>query len=207
MILCISLLGVRALMPNFYMQSTKDTIVCDNVLKLSRDMTRAWEENAIWTRMLMISTLGNLPDEQAVYTRLMRNSLDMGNVFRTYFGNVPAQNITNLFARQIEIISRFIHAVKIGNNASAELISREWNWNAFAIAGYLSSINSFYSRNVLQTRLYEYVRLTINQIAMRKSEDYWGDIMVFDLVENQALRVSDYLVDGIKKKFPDRFSA
>jgi hypothetical protein len=54
--------------------------------QLRLDMRMLWEEHITYTRNYIISALGDLPDQDAVAKRLLRNQDDIGNAIKPYYG-------------------------------------------------------------------------------------------------------------------------
>jgi len=53
--------------------------------------------------------------------------------------------------------------------------------------------------------LYEHLKLTTEEAAMRLAANYPADIRAFDNVEREALAMADYFTQGIVTQFPQDF--
>ena len=49
-------------------------------------MRKLWEDHITWTRLVIVSFAGGLPDLQATEARLLANQVDIGNAIKPYYG-------------------------------------------------------------------------------------------------------------------------
>ena len=50
------------------------------------DMRKLWEDHITWTRLYIVSAVGNLPDKAATTERLLQNQTDIGNAVKPFYG-------------------------------------------------------------------------------------------------------------------------
>ncbi|MED4750711.1 LysM peptidoglycan-binding domain-containing protein [Brevibacillus choshinensis] len=174
----------------------------DELRKMFRTL---WEQHVAWTRMVIISIAGSLPDEDLTTKRLLRNPGDMANVLKPFYGNENAAHFEKLFTEHLVIAVQLVKAAKAGNNRAAADAERRWYANADEIASFLHSINPFWSEEVLRAMLHEHLALTKNQAVFRLTKDYASDIATFDKIEQQALEMADAFSDGVVKQFSTYF--
>lgn len=53
--------------------------------------------------------------------------------------------------------------------------------------------------------LYKHLKLTSDEVAARLQKNYAADIKAYDLVQNEALNMSHFFVNGIVRQFPNLF--
>lgn len=70
----------------------------------------------------------------------------------------------------------------------------------------LSSANTNWSTDDLRKILNEHLTLTKAEAVARFTGNYTGDIATFDQIHKHANGMSDAIVAGIVKQFPERFS-
>lgn len=71
-------------------------------MNLSDEMNTLWEQHVFWTRLFLISVAENLKDLNETEKRLLRNSVDIANIYRRYYGNSVAQRIQNLLTEHLK---------------------------------------------------------------------------------------------------------
>lgn len=174
-------------------------------VRLLEKMNLAWEQHIMWTRMLLISIAADLNDLEYTERRLMRNPRDIADIFRTYYGDRVANEIERLLTEHLKIGKEIIVALKNKDNELATSLSKSWYENADQMAEAFSSINPFYDKEAVRKMLYEHLELTTKEVTSRLSGNYEEDIKAYDMVQREALDMSQYFVSGIIKQFPNRF--
>lgn len=172
---------------------------------LMNEMRRLWQEHIAWTRMTIISMVENLPDTDVVTNRLLRNPTDFAMLLRTLYGNEVALNFENLLKEHLIIAADLVKAAKAGDKKSAADIEDKWYKNADEIATFLAGINPFWSEQIWKEMMQEHLALTKSEATDRINKFYAADIIVFDQIETQAMKMADVMSEGIIRQFPDKF--
>lgn len=176
-----------------------------NKVNLLNQMNIAWLEHVFWTRLLLISIAGSLGDLEATKTRLLENPKDIANVFRRYYGNNVANVIQTLLTEHLAIGYDLIVALKNGNETKAQELNTAWYKNADEMAEAFNSINPYYPKEEVRRMLYEHLRLTTEEVSARLQSKFAEDIKLYDMVQKEALQMSEFFVDGIARQFPNMF--
>ncbi|MGE5328416.1 MAG: LysM peptidoglycan-binding domain-containing protein [Deltaproteobacteria bacterium] len=174
-------------------------------LELRNYLRMLWEEHIAWTRMAIISTAANLPDQDLVVNRLLQNAPDMGAALKPFYGNEKGEKFSSLIKDHLVIASQLVNASKVGDSKAAAAAEKKWYDNADEIARFLSSINPYWSEEALTEMLYNHLALTKTEAVARLKKDYAADIAAYDKIEKQALKMADTLSEGIVKQFPQKF--
>ncbi len=170
-------------------------------LALHDHMRLLWEQHVYWTRLAFISTIFGLPDQQYTVNRLLRNPKDFEAVLKMYYGEDTAKTFSDLLTAHLKIASDLVNAVKSGNNAAAADSEKQWYANAGQIAGFLASINPYWT-------MQDWTRMLDSHLAMTKAEansilkqNYEDSINIFDQIEQEALMMADMMTQGLMKQF------
>lgn len=173
---------------------------------LKSDMRMLWEEHIAWTRMTIISIAANLPDQDLVIKRLLRNATDMGAALKPFYGDENASKFGSLIKDHLLIAVQLVKAAKVGDSKAAADAEKKWYANADEIAAFLNNINPNWPKETMLTMLHDHLALTKSEAVARLTKDYATDIAMYDKIEKQVLTMADELTDGIVKQFPNKFT-
>lgn len=154
-------------------------------------MRRLWMDHILWTRLFIVSALGDLPDANDTATRLMRNQKDIGDVIGMFYPNA-SQAITQLLTQHIVIASQLVEAAK--NKLDISDIRKQWYANADNISNLFQQINQ--NLNLRQS-FYHHLQLTESEITNRLNGNYNHEISFFDSAMNQAVDMADIISAGL----------
>ena len=168
-------------------------------------MRRVWEQHVYWTRMFLISAAARLPDLNATTARLMQNPKDIANVFAAYYSADTAKTIERLLTEHLQIGGAIITALRDGQTAQADALTRRWYANADEMADAFDAMSPFYQREEVRKMLYTHLDLTTTEVKERLAGNFAADIAAFDRVEQEAISMADYFSAGIMAQFPQRF--
>jgi len=168
-------------------------------------MRQLWDDHVFWTRLYIVSALGDLPDKQVTTERLLRNQTDLGNAIKPFYGDAAGTKLTALLRDHILIAADIVTAAKAGDAAKLESSKTRWVSNADDIASFLSTANpSHWPAADMKTMMREHLDLTTAELTARLQKDWAADGAAFEKVRTQILRMSDMLADGVAAQFPDK---
>ncbi len=173
---------------------------------LRTEMRRLWEDHIVYTRNFIISTLANLPDQQAVTQRLLANQKDIGDAVKPYYGAAAGDKLTGLLREHILIAADVVKAAKAGNKDQLGKAQQRWNANGKDIATFLSGANPNWSKSSLESMLQKHLDFTTGEVVGRLQKDWTADIKSYDDGHMHMLMFADALTDGIVRQFPNKFS-
>jgi hypothetical protein len=177
-------------------------------MTLRNNMREAWEDHIIWTRLLIVSTVSDLPDTEAALTRLLQDQVDIGNLVKPYYGDAAGEQLTLLLEGHIMGAVDLLTAAARHDSAAVKTASDNWYANGNDIAAFLSSANpEAWQLNALQAMMREHLDLTLEEAVAHLKGDYAKDIADYDRVHEHILGMADALSAGIISQFPDRFGA
>ncbi|WML38346.1 LysM peptidoglycan-binding domain-containing protein [Neobacillus sp. OS1-2] len=189
-------------------QSTKCGAGCvsKEEMELRIFMRVLWEEHVAWTRMAIISLNFKLPDIDFVIKRLLRNATDMGNAFKTYYGEQVGVEFAALIKDHLVIAAELVKAAVAGNNNTAAAAEKRWFQNAADIAVFMNRINPLnWPRDAVNEMMNHHLQLTKLEAICMIIKNFEADVAVYDQIEKQARGMADTFSDGITKQFPNQF--
>ena len=166
-------------------------------LCLMNQLQQLWGQHVYWTRFFIISTAESLDDLTPVTSRLLRNPKDFARFLAPIYGTKIACQFQELFTRHLLIAADLINAAKNGKMEKADHIRKQWYQNAEAIASFLSSINQCWKKTKWIDMLYSHLEMTEKEAILRLQGNYAADIEMFDDIENEALKMANYMFCGI----------
>ena len=159
----------------------------------------------MWTRSLVISIADNLKDINATTNRLLMNPVDIGNLYKLYYGNTVGSNIADLLKQHLVIGGELIKALKAGDMVNVSNLNRAWYKNADDMAFAFVSINPHYVEKDIRDMLYVHLDLLKKDVTNRLASNYDAEVNDFDNTEKHALIMADTFTDGIINQFPNKF--
>ena len=175
-------------------------------LAFRNDMRVLWQDHVTWTRLAVISLLGNTPDTSATVGRLLQNQTDIGNAIKPFYGDAAGNALTDELRKHILIAADLIAAAKAGNADQVAAQQARWHQNAEDIAALLNSVNpELWNQDAVLAMLDEHLRLTTDEVVARLQGNWAADVASYDRIHHHALGMADTLSTGIIEQFPKRF--
>src|SRR5262245_45343531 len=109
----------------------------DQRIQLHDAMRRLWEDHVTYTRLFIVSDVGNLPDKEATTKRLLKNQQDLGNAIKPYYGEQAGTQLAGLLIDHIVIASKLVDAAKAHEGVMVADLTNRWFANADNIANFL----------------------------------------------------------------------
>ena len=166
-----------------------------------------WEEHVAWTRLTIISLVDIKDPTETVATenRLLRNTKDMAEVCRMFYGEEAAAKFDELMTEHLTTAAELVQAAVAEDNAKVDEAEKRWYKNADEIAATLNTLNPNWEEKEMKNMLYDHLRLTKAEAMARLTKDYATDISTYDEIEIQARMMADGFSHGIIMQFPDKF--
>lgn len=173
--------------------------------EIKMEMRKLWEDHITYTRNYIISALADLPDGDAVATRLLKNQDDIGDAIKPYYGADAGKKLSALLRDHIMIATEVVKAAKGGDKKQLEDAQAKWSLNGKDIAAFLSDANPNWDRRDLEKMLQKHLDLTTGEVVGRLTKDWVKDIKAYDEGHIHMLMFADMLSNGIIKQFPAKF--
>lgn len=187
-------------------QNGINNCISEEKLELIDNVRALLDDHMIFERSLIVSVADNLRDINVINERMLNNAVEIGNLFRIYYGNDIADRITTLFRNHSIIGGRLIEAYKRGDAQAAETLNREWTQNASNIAEALSGANPYYIEAEVRRLMNEHLELVKQLVSNRFAANYQREADTFDAARNQIIMMADYFSNGIIEQYPKRFN-
>lgn len=171
-------------------------------LHLNHILRELWEQHIMWTRSFIISATRNLDDREFVTRRLLLNPQDFAAVFNQFYGPWTAQKLSCLLTKHLliatDIVSVGLSGIPI---PTIQDLQRQFYQNAGQIAAFLSRLNPHWNEKIWRGMLYNHNGLVELAAGLVASAQYDLEVEMFAEIEDQALRMADYMTEGIIRQF------
>ena len=168
-------------------------------------MNKLWEDHVTWTRNVILCLVDGLPGADQAVKRLMQNLVDIGNAVKPFYGDDAGNKLTELLKVHIAISADVVKSAKAGNKIALDSASKIWYANADEISAFLSNANPNWALADMQMMMNHHLKLTTDEAVQRIKKNYDADIIAYDKVHEEILKMSAMLADGIIKHFPKKF--
>src|SRR5216117_398176 len=151
-------------------------------------MRKLWEDHVTWTRLFIVSAVGNLPDKDATTQRLLQNQTDIGNAVVDFYGRDAGNKLTALLRDHILIAANIVTAAKAGDNAKVASENKRWRDNATDIANFLHNANpKQWPQPTLQAAMFKHLDQTLDEATHQLKGDYPASVNDYDHVVEHIL--------------------
>lgn len=189
------------------MKSLADsTSVKQTAVELTVNMHNLWDDNAAWTRTVLLCFVDDLPGTNQATKRLLQNQAEIGNSLKPYYGVEAGRKLTLLLNNHIQISAEMVYAAKSKNKTLLEAANKQWHANAEEISQFLSSRNPDWSFRDMKEMMNKQIILITDQVQQRMNKNYDADIAAYDKAHSEILKMSVIISTGIIKQFPEKFT-
>jgi hypothetical protein len=201
--------GVGALLPAGISQdhSAAAADARTNRAAFGDTMRVLWEDHIVWTRMVIVSMVDDLPDQSLATDRLLRNQDDIGDAIKPFYGDAAGEQLSALLREHIIGAATLVNAAKAGDSDAIEEAAAGWYANGDEIAAFLNAANPrHWPLAEMQAMMRDHLDLTLAEAVARLEGRYADDIAAYDAIHVQILHMADMLSDGITAQFPAKFA-
>ncbi|MDR7870723.1 MAG: hypothetical protein RIN55_07700 [Tissierellaceae bacterium] len=172
-----------------------------NELDIIKEFRLLWNQHSEWTRMAIDAIVFNLPNEEQVVNRLLRNPKDFGMTFSRFYGSSIGNRFSDLLTEHLVLAADLIKAILAGNLEEANEINARWYRNAEEIAEFLGRINPCWSEEEWREMYFEHLQFVADEAMTLINGEYQRNIDVYDALEEQAMEMADTMSEGIIDQF------
>lgn len=167
------------------------------------DIRMFWFELVTWVRYYMLSRYLGIGNVEAVSQRLRQVPVDYTNTLKQVFGEQVAADLLQALNDYLDLLDQFITAQMAGDVEEINRITQLLYQNADRRAALISSVNPFWDYNEWRDRLYNNLRITIDESTTLLTKDYARNIDIFSRLLDLAESTSSYFAQGLYQYFND----
>jgi hypothetical protein len=171
---------------------------------LEARMRQLWDAQVTWTRLYVVSALGDLPDTANARARLFGSPTDFEAAIGPYYGRQKAQDFSAALSLHLQTLVAVLHATTERDTQTLVALRPRWRTDAETTAAALGRINPAWSTPAFLNRLDELARLTDREVSLRARGDFKSDITTFDEAHERALELGELMARDILGQFPPR---
>ena len=169
-------------------------------------MRELWEDHIVWTRMVIVSAVDDLPDVTQAIDRLLANQDEIGDAVKPFYGDAAGEQLSALLREHIAGAADLLAAAKSGDVAAVKAATEAWYANGDEIAAFLAAANPRqWPVSEMEAMMRDHLDLTLAEAVARLQGRYVDDIAAYDAIHAQILHMADMLSDGIVAQFPGQF--
>lgn len=172
---------------------------------LKNNMYKLWEAHAAKTRNMILCIVDELPGKEQALKSLRQNQVDIGDAIKPFYGEEGGKTLTSLLEQHTALAAEVATAAKAGDDTRREEANTRWNVNAKIIAAYFSNANPYWSTADMQEMMNTHLNLTNDVVQQRVKKNYEADLIAYEKVQVEVVKMSDILAEGIVKQYPEKF--
>lgn len=161
-----------------------------------------WGQHIMWTVLVMMESVYDLPGVDAFSYRLLRNAADFAEAIRPFYGDEAAQRFENLLRDHIIIASELIQVAQAEDINQVNELWQRWVDNANQIAEFLGSLNPEWSPEDWSAMLMEHLELLWAALTNMLEQNSQALVDSIDALDAQAIEMADMMAEGIAEQFP-----
>jgi hypothetical protein len=162
-------------------------------------MRKVYEDQILWTRMVVLSVLDGVKGQEVYAHRLWENYEACEELMAPYYGD-GAEKFGHLLEEHVVLTVKVLEDVKAGSVFAS--ILPYWYENGDQLAAVMTALNPKYWPE-MESRLVwrRYLDLTLETALARHKGDWGADVQAYDALHLHALRLADYMSLGMQNQF------
>lgn len=166
-----------------------------------------WVDHIFWVRSVVVAKAdGNRNAEMEADKQVVANAKKLAGVLEPFYGKPANEKLFNLLAGHYGAIKEYLTAtIPSPNTEKQKMATDKLTTNAVEIATFLSSANPNLPKDTLVSLLSAHGGHHVAQINEIQKKDFAAEARTWDDMKKHMYVLSDTLVNGIAKQFPDKF--
>jgi uncharacterized protein YihD (DUF1040 family) len=180
-------------------------VTCLNETEFKNNMRKLLEDHIIWTRNTLLCIVDDMPGREESINRLIRNQVETALIFKQFYGDKVGNDLADLLKAHISIYKELVVAYDRGSREEINDATKRWYDNADEISELLLSINPYWKQIEIRNMITTHLKLK-NDAALQRILRNWGeDVVTYDKLHIDVLKIADILSDGIINQFSQKF--
>lgn len=169
-----------------------------NVVNTIREL---WIQYFIWMTDYLNNIVCIFGNTSFIIGRIREALQNFVTEFEKHYGHGNAITFEIFLINYLNDATNLLNAIKVGDIGKASAARTEWYKNADDIANLFSTINPYWSKQEWQNLIYDHMRLVENQFIYRLNNQCTTEITRDENVNNQILKIANYMAEGIINQF------
>jgi hypothetical protein len=136
-------------------------------------------------------------DGDAAAVNLLTTMEATGKALEPYFGEDAAKELVGLLRSHVLIAVELLSAARSGHIETFKKEDERWIASADEIAGFLSSLDPAWPRDVLERHLQLLLQLTKDEAVARVAGNTRVDLGTYDAIHEEAMVIADLMEEGL----------
>lgn len=177
----------------------------ETAAELKNKMTILWLKQATWSRTVLLCEIDQLPGTAEAERRLTQNQIEIGNLFKPYYGIEAGRKLSLLLNQMVHFTGEICAATKKNDTLKIQLLNEKWQNLSIEITAFFSARNPAWADINMNQYFVNQINYTNQQAKYRTKKEYASDIESFDQTTDQMMKIAEILSTGIVNQFPAMF--
>lgn len=187
-------------------QTASPATVSAKVSDTKAVMRDLWVGHIFWVRDVVAARLAeNQSQAKSAEQQVVANAQAIAGAIEPFYGKAASDQLFKLLAGHWGAISDYLNAARDSQKSGQDAAYTKLVDNAGQIATFLGGANPNLPVDTLRSLLTAHGAQHVQQIQQLKAGQYDQEAKTWDEMKNHIYMVSDALVDGIAKQFPQKF--
>jgi hypothetical protein len=180
-------------------------VITASAMAFKADWQKLWADQAFLTRNLIFCIIDGLPGTDHTINRLLQHQVVIGNAIKPFYGEQTGNKLSELLEVHVSLATGIIKATASGNTLALDKLKKVWHANAEQVSSLLCSNNPGLLPARFEPVMKNYLLLTAEQAMMRKQQMYEADMLVYDKLTTEAIKIADLVTEAFNRQFPEKF--
>jgi len=166
-------------------------------MNIITNFQRKWTHIASWTRAFLQATIYDLPTLKVVSDKLLGLPQEFYDLFSHFYGTQNAQEFVRLLSNCVMSGMSALKGMRNGDQELANTSTAQWYKNSDELASFLAKIEIYWDENTWKDFLYQYIKLTTDEMIAQMGGNYEQEMAIFQRLEDLSVQMGSYMSRGI----------